>query len=103
MIGLIDTAVVYVPGATGNFDLVDNAALACRMALVTIQTAIGGPRAELTSARRLLWDPAYVMPETAQILVNGERWNALPGTFAAPRGPGGAVQYRRCELSRATT
>ncbi len=101
MIGLVDTAVVYTPTATGYTD-VANAALPCRLALVATDTAATGQdRTELASTRRLLWGPDYLMPENAQIEVDGERWNVRPGTLAAVRGPSGNVVYRRCEVTRA--
>ena len=48
--------------------------------------------------RRLLWQEDYTMPETAQVEVDGKRWNVLAGTFGKLRGPSGAVVYRRCEV-----
>lgn len=77
--------------------------LACRLAYIEQGgTDIGGEREDLGSRRRLLWDEAYTMPETAQIEVNSQRWNVVAGTYGEIRGPeAGIVVYRRCEVVRA--
>jgi hypothetical protein len=102
MIGLDQTAVVYTPNlTTGAYDVVANAALDCRLTHSSISTDMGPAREEQTGARRMLWGPDYVMPETAQVEVDGVRWNVQAGTFAAIRGPDSAVFYRRCEVTQA--
>lgn len=102
MIGLIDVATVYTPDpATGAHTVVAFAGLACRLALATTPVAPDPAREETNQTRRLLWEPGYVMPAAAQVAVGGERWNVRPGTVDAVRGPGGAVDYRRCDVVRA--
>lgn len=102
MIGLNQTAIVYTPNpTTGAYDVVAQAGLKCRLVHASISTDMGPARSEQTGARRLLWGPAYVMPETAQILVGAERWNVVAGTLATIRGLNGAVFYRRCEVTKA--
>lgn len=97
-----DTAVVYTPNpSTGVFDVVDQAALRGRLAVVTITTGMGGERAELASARRWLWPPGYTLPETAQLAIDGVRWNVQAGSVAAERGPGGQVIIQRADVVRA--
>jgi hypothetical protein len=76
--------------------------LRCRLAHVQIQPARTAPdRAELAAMRTLIWEPGYVLPETAQVEVEGIRWNPVAGTFGAMRGPTGAVAYRRADVRRA--
>lgn len=102
MIGLDQVAVVYVENpATGAYDSVANAALACRLLHLSLRAATSGSeRAELAAIRTLIWDPSYVLPEEAQLVVDGVRWNTVPGSFAAHRGPAGQVTYRRCDVIR---
>lgn len=103
MIGLIDTAVVYTPDpTTGDYTIVDNPSLPCRLAIVTVTGEITGPgRAELVDERRLLWGPGYEMPATAQVEVDGRRWNVEVGSAAAIRGVSGSVEYRRARVVEA--
>lgn len=102
--GLDQTATVYTPsGTTGAYTVVDKTGLACRLALSSVSTDMGPSRAEADGARRLLWDPDYVMPEEAQVEVDGERWNIQAGTLAAPRDLTGGVVYRRAEVTKAVS
>jgi hypothetical protein len=103
MIGLIDTAVVYTPDPTsGDFTVVDNPSLPCRLAIVTVTGTDTGPgRVELVQERRLLWGPNYIMPAAARIVVNNEAWTIEAGSYADVRGPSGAVHYRRARIVRA--
>ena len=102
MIGLDMVGDVYTETpATGAYTTVERSGLRCRLAHVNQQpAATGADRAELAAIRNLLWEPGYEMPETAQVDVAGVRWNVVPGTFGAYRGPTGAVVYRRCDLVR---
>lgn len=102
MVGLDQTANVYTPGSNGDFTVLAKSGLACRLSYIQQGGSdIGGEREDIGSRRRLLWHEAYTMPDTAQVLVDGERWNVLAGTFGAPRGPDSQVVYRRCEVVRA--
>lgn len=102
MYGLDQTASVYTPnGADGDFDVLAKSGLVCRLAYIQQGGSdIGGEREDIGQRRRLLWAEAYTMPDTAQIEVEGQRWNVLAGTFGALRGPTSAVVYRRCEVVR---
>lgn len=104
MIGLIDTAVVYTEGvSSGAFDVVDTAALACRLAHPSRSAELSAPeRAELAAMRELLFDPTYILDEHAQLDVGGVRWNVKAGTVAYPRGPNGSVAFGRADVVRAT-
>lgn len=103
MIGLIDSATVYTAAAdTGAFTVEAKTSLACRLVQLPVTGATIDERAELAKRRILLWDAGYVMPDNAQLLVSGERWNVVQGTATAPRGPYGTVAYRRAEVVRAT-
>lgn len=83
-----------------DYSTVVQSNLACRLVHLTTATATAaGDRAELMSIRDLLWDPAYVMPEGAQVDIGGVRWQTVRGTFGAPRRRG-VVAYRRCQVER---
>lgn len=101
--GLDQTATVYTPNATnGGYDVVASSNLACRLCHIQQGAAgVGGEREAIGTNRRLLWDKEYAMPDEAQVLVDGERWNVRAGTFAAVRGPDSRVVYRRCEVTKA--
>jgi hypothetical protein len=102
MYGLDQSANVYTPGTNGDFTVTAKSGLACRLAYIQQGGSdIGGERGDIGSRRRLLWDEAYTMPETAQVQVDSERWNVLAGTVGAVRGPDSSVVYRRCEVVRA--
>lgn len=102
--GLLDkTADVYTEDSTtGAYTTLARADLPCRLGIVSTQGATSAPeRAELAAIRRLVWGPDYDMPERVQIEVDGQRYNPMPGSFAAPTWPGGGVVYRSCDLMRA--
>lgn len=100
MIGLNRRATVYGEGAS-TYDQVLKADLPCRMSHVDATNSSNqGERAELLSMRRVLWDPDYVMPENAQIEVDGVRWQLVAGSFAAFRGPSNQITYRAADAVR---
>ncbi|HLE13524.1 MAG TPA: hypothetical protein VI776_02165 [Anaerolineales bacterium] len=103
MIGLIDMAIVYTPDpTTGAYTVVDKASLPCRLAVVAVAGVDPGPgRVELVDERRLLWGPDYAMPITAQVEIEGARWNVEAGSLAAVRGPDGSIAYRRAKVIKA--
>ena len=102
MPGLDQSGTVYTPnGTTGDYTVVAKSGLACRLAHSAISGDMGPGRSDQASARRLLWGADYVMPEVAQVLVDGQRWNIVAGTLAAVRGPSGQVEYRRAEVTQA--
>lgn len=100
--GLTQSATVYAEdAATGAYTTVLKSGLKCRLVHVGRQTATtAGERAELAAIRNLLFEPDYVMPETAQIEVDSIRWAPVAGTFGAFRGPSGAVVFRRADVVR---
>lgn len=101
MVGLDQTASVYTPDSAGAYTVLAKSGLRCRLAPVSIPSAaVGGGRAEIADETRLLWEPGYVLAETAQIEVAGVRWNTVAGTFDAIRGPASSVIYRRCQVER---
>jgi hypothetical protein len=100
--GLDQAADVYLPdvGGDGDFTILDKAGLVCRLAYIEQGPEdVGDERESIGSRRRLLWEEVYDMSETAQVEVEGERWNVMAGTLGKLRGPGGAVLYRRCEVA----
>lgn len=77
------------------------AGLPCRLGNVDANgAASGNERARLLALRRLMWPASYVMPEGAQVAVDGDRWNTVRGTFAAPDGVRTANVYRSCDIAR---
>jgi hypothetical protein len=103
MIGLKDVATVYsADPTTTEYSVVEVAELPCRLAHPRSGGAGTAPdRAEMEATRLLLWGPDYEMPETAQIEVNGVRWNIQAGTLGRMSGPLGTVVYRRAHVVRA--
>lgn len=103
MYGLDQSANVYTPApADGDYTVLAKSGLVCRLAYVRHDAVdIGPERADIGSLRRLLWAEAYTMPDTAQIEVDGERWNVLAGTVGVLRGPTSVAIYRRCDVERA--
>lgn len=100
MLGLVQVATVYGEGVS-TFDQVLKTDLACRLSHVNAERAgTLADRAELLATRRLLWGPEYVMPEGAQVDVDGIRWQIVAGTYAAMRGPNGQVVYRAADAVR---
>lgn len=103
MIGLDQTArVLGANPGSGAHDVVLVAALPCRLLTAPPVGAMPpAERDELLSRHRLLWGPTTTIPETAQILLAGQRWAMRAGTADAVRGPDGAVVYQRCDVVRA--
>ena len=103
MYGLVHVATVTLPNDTdGDYTVVDNAALPCRLTLVSPTDGTDArDRVELASMRRLLWNYDYVMSEQARVTIDGINWNVEPGTLAFVTGVGGRPVYRRAELTRA--
>lgn len=85
-----------------DYSTVVKNALACRLVHLDRAAATAGERAELMSLRDLMWDPSYVMPEGAQVAIDGVRWQTVRGTFGAPRRRGTAA-YRICQVERITS
>jgi hypothetical protein len=100
MLGLDQTAVVYTEHATtGLYSVVAKTGLKVRLAHIRGgETA--GDRAELSATRNMLFEPDYVMPETAQVEVDGIRWQPKPGTFEALRDWNSNIVYRRADVVR---
>ncbi len=97
---LDETAAVYTEDASGAFNVLARADLACRLGHVSARGASGAvERAELVATRRLVWPADYVMPERCQIEIDGQRWNPVHGSFAAPT-VAGRVAYRACDVVR---
>lgn len=104
MFGLNGTATVYTPHATtGAYTVAAKTGLRCRLAIKMAPGAAADDRAEMVGARRLLWDEAYTMPSNAQIEIDSERWNVVPGTIDNLTDLGTTVLYRRCDVVKAVT
>jgi hypothetical protein len=90
---------VYTRGAIGRYDLLLKAGLACKLTHISA-TGAGDQRALLLATRRLIWDPAYVMPENTQVVIDGINWRAARGTFATYQAEDGTALYRACDVTR---
>ena len=101
--GLLDkTATVYKPNTTtGAYDLVDRVDLPVALRHIGANSAPGGSeRAELLLLRRLVWGPDYVMPDEAQVAIDSQRWQVLPGSYATGRELGDRAVFRSCDVQR---
>ena len=98
-------ATVYGPVAgTGRYTNVLKTYLPCRLVLInTMSPQSGGARTELMAARDFYWDPAWTMPETAQVVVDGVRWQIQAGTIQPMRAGSSAVLLYRCSVIRQQT
>ena len=96
------TATVYGETvATGAYTTVLQSNLACALRPLDVRPATSGmDRAELSALRRLVWDATYVMPETAQLLIDGLRWDVVSGTFQSPDTRTGTNVIRTCDVRR---
>jgi hypothetical protein len=98
---LLSTATVYGENpSTGRYDTVIKAGLACDLAHLPMVSRNYGERMETMSTRILRWDPSYVMPENAQVLIDGVRWQVQAGTFELRVGSNGALLFRQCDVVR---
>lgn len=98
MFGFDQTALVYTPNGTdGAYDVLATTLTSARLAVGNAAGRDGG-RADSSQAPRLLWTGDYEMPSPAQIEVGGDRYNVVEGTYAAVRGPSGAVHHRHCDV-----
>ena len=101
MIGLDQTCSVYSRGSSGEHDQQEKSGLSCRLCHVATNSP-SASRTELQQLRKLLWEPDYFMPPYVEIEVDGTRWVAIEGTYAALRGINGQPMYRRCDVVRAS-
>lgn len=99
MIGLNKTASVYTADpTTGAYTVLAKSGLRCRLAIKPSPAETADERAELNHRRRLLWDEAYTMPETAQVEIEAVRWNVQAGTVDVLTDLGSTVIYRRADV-----
>lgn len=101
MFGITTTGTVYTPnGTTGEFTVAAQT-IVCRLSYVKREAAdVADDRENIGERRRLLYTTDYTMPDTAQVAIDGVRWNILSGTYGAITGPNGSVVYRRVEVER---
>jgi len=103
MLGLIGRANIYAPNPRGRSTVLIKTGLRCRRTQVDRRGgATGAQRAELAALRNFLWQSDYIMPASAQIEMDGLRWNIVPNTIGAPTGPAGTVHHRHCDIIRAS-
>lgn len=102
------TVIVYTQHATtGEYSVVANASLSCRLKPASRQAAAtAGDRRELADLRRLTWPASYTMPAECQIAVasglDAGRWNVIIETVAEVQLPGQATAaFRAADCLRA--
>lgn len=100
---MIHRADVYTQGAGGAFTVLDQGGLPCRVINPSLNSRVMDlpARAENARARTLVWDVSYVMPDYAQLEIEGERWNPLPETIQKIEALTGGVVERRALIVRA--
>ena len=100
-----DTATVYTRAANGQFTVVHEADLACRVDPIDLGGApTGGARSELAARRAMQYPADYTLPTGSQVLAEGLRWNPINVNAPQPavRDPiTGAVEAYQVELVRA--
>ena len=100
---LTDVATVRTRAAAGGaFSVVATAALACRLLHVNPDgAATSRDRAEIAATRRLLFDPAYLLPNPCEIEVRGQRWRPTDArTVATYRDMDGTPVYAAVNVVR---
>lgn len=97
------TATVYGRAAGGQYTTLLTTGLACNLLHLSSQNApTGGARTEFAARRRFVWDASYVMPQYAQIEVDGLRWNLVANNaFETLTGPDGQPHHKRVDVVRA--
>jgi hypothetical protein len=102
---LVQTADVYALNRlTGKFDTLIRAGLACRLAMISAETATNGnERTDMLSRRRLVWDGSYAMPEGSQVTIDGQSWRPVRGTFANYQDEYGISVHRAADVIRQDT
>ncbi len=98
---LTNTATVYGENATtGLYDTVIKTGLACTLSHLPTMSTNYAERQEIMARRILRWDPAYVMPENAQVAIDGVRWQVQAGTFDTRVALLNELFYRQCDVVR---
>ena len=101
---LDETGTVYVPNpGTGDFDQVAEGGtnLKCRLATVQRRDRGNVERTEFSGTRALAYHTSYTaMPNTAQVLISGVRWNVEHDTQEWETAAGIAL-FRRVTVVRA--
>jgi hypothetical protein len=105
---LTQVATVYGRHATtGKYTEQLRTGLACSLQAVN-RRGLGPPgapqRSEPAADGHLYWDPAYEMPEFAQVTVDAfgaTRWVVVATTIWPEIAPGNVIVYRHCDVVRA--
>lgn len=105
---LTRTGSVYTRTGTGGFTTLATSTLACGLLHLNQQPGpTSSARAELAAHRRLVFDVSYDMPEGAQIVIDGIRWQVLRRTIETIPGIGigGSLSaaYKRAYVQRVDT
>jgi membrane protein implicated in regulation of membrane protease activity len=103
---LFQTADVYTKDAgTGKWTVQSRTGLQCRLATqqyLTNQHGSGTPdRSRGLPGRRLIWVEEYELPQSAQVEVDGQRWNVVQGSEMRAEDKHGEVYYRGADVLRA--
>lgn len=98
---LTDTATFYGRTAsTGRSTTVLQTGVPCHVAYAAFTDAAGNDRAQLASARTLVWTQDYEPPLDVQIELNGDgrRWNIRAGSLRHVQQPDGGLARWECDL-----
>jgi hypothetical protein len=89
---------------TGQDDTPTVTGLNCRLAHNRVGAGTPLPdRAELASSRRLIWDPAVVLPDHCTVVVEGIAWRTAAGTHQLLRDWNSVGVYREAMVTRQET
>lgn len=98
VLGLVDRATVYTEDAgTGAYTVVAKANLRCRLEHIGGGETVAD-RAALAELRHLVFEIGYEMPEDCEVLIDGKRWNPMPGTFGRFRGSNSRKAVRSVDV-----
>jgi hypothetical protein len=78
-----ETATVYARGVSGQYTTVVRTGLRCSLTMITsrINAVSTQDRGALATLRELKWDYTYTMPDNAQVMIDGRRWNLRTDTI----------------------
>lgn len=97
-----ETMTVYSEGAGGSYDVLAQAAVPCRVLTNRYRLPTSPERGEQAGNDQVTWPASYTLPETAQVLLRGQRWNLVAGTVQQTRlGPSAILVKQQADIVRA--
>lgn len=100
--GLNNTMAVFTPDSDGAYTVEAQTDVVCRLNHISRNPAnLGGEREAIGDDRLLMWSQVYVMPDDAQIEIDGQRWNVREGSCDEITGADfSTIVYRRCQVMK---